>query len=1288
MTKKFRLSAIFTFVAILILSIMASASLLVSPARATENSTSGVFQMEYGASIQLSKNGLRFKAKMSEDYYEKIMSSENVTLYGFIARVEEFDRVIAYSDFITGGKRVGGVLDKEKIYLGEDGYYYVNIVMTNLAEGNRGYQDDSFSAIVFIEDKTSGSAKYTYAEFAKDESGHVNIEAQNRLQYDVVNSAFLDGKESYESRIISAYGSWYGTAEYPIVINTEEQYKSLVAKLSANTVFANSVQNRHVFIKLDVANAVSSYDASQKIEKYVTTVTETQGHTVTFWDGNKIVARQFVADGAEVDLPDDPTHEGYVFIGWIGDTSSITEDSDVYAKWEPSKGSKITFANGTMSSYGVSVANGNQLTSNSTADAVIGQKVVLASGVYSDGAHPSGSNYATVDGSGNAQTPTPGKVDQAYLAYDGTYGFNDYIAFDFTGKNMPSVAFFANSYNNSMYYENGGKSGVVVLTGVTEQDGSLYVLEDKGDLQRMDMFNGKGLVVCGPEMAGYINSVGVNGTFDFDNGVATNSDNMNTALGRANLDNNTKYRVIMGMQKSGNALVVVYRLYNLETGELVEDFSAQTWAYFSESMLGKSFDSYASGSIVLYGHFGTPVILDKTYPIYEDTTLDGAWRQSCGSSFNDRVSFSGDSVILGEGIMGSPTNGYIGPSLNDNGDQAYYAFDGEYGLGDYVAFDFTGKNMPEVAFFAKNYDGYMYAEDFTKQGIVVASGVMMWDGSKYSSLGSNCTKVAVSGPFMGLFQAATEGKGGNMMADFPSALARQNLVDGTHYRVIIGFSEHNTKINLHIYLYNLDTGEVVENSTTESYEFFTGSDEKVGNMTTDDLVGSIVLYGKFYQITTTIDKIHGVFEDTTVLDIVASLEMNQKTITFKNYDGTLLSTQNVSVGIVPEYVGEIPTRPSDAIFESYEFIGWDKELTAVTENAEYTAVFERKQRENVNVTTSPDVTLDGDKVILGAGSIGDGANYTIGQNNDDGKDGPSYVHQSYLAFDGNYDLNDYIAFDFTGKNMPEVAFFAKNYNDSMYAEGTSKQGIVVVTGITTYNGGLDSGVNGNGTQINYGYPYMIQNAADGGFVEGAFANSALGRANLVDGTHYRVIMGFTEHNEVAKITLKWCLYNLDTNTVVEQSSMSSWGYLDGINHKARGDLSGSIVLYGKFGTTCTIDKVWGVFEDTDIEVPMTALNAGTTYTVSFTDDRQQFLQIMGKHFVYTHFHTTQIQRFIRSSAIKRGHALLLGFHTVIQCFLCHQEFSLLIGNYHGRNNLSPQILRERIDIGTGTLLIP
>ena len=171
--------------------------------------------------------------------------------------------------------------------------------------------------------------------------------------------------------------------------------------------------------------------------------------------------------------------------------------------------------------------------------------------------------------------------------------------------------------------------------------------------------------------------------------------------------------------------------------------------------------------------------------------------------------------------------------------------------------------------------------------------------------------------------------------------------------------------------------------------------------------------------------------------------------------------------------------------------------------------------------------------------------------------------------------------------MPEIAFFAKNYNDTMYYE-EGKQGVVVYTGITTYDG-QDAPINldkPNGTFINYGFPYMIQNAANGAFTRGAFADSQLGRANLVDGTHYRVIMGFTEYAEAGGIELKWCLYNLDTNTVVEESSMATWNFFTGsnaqVNNMTVEDLVGSIVLYGKFGTELTIDKLYGVYENTTI----------------------------------------------------------------------------------------------------------
>ena len=221
MRKSIKLTTIFTCLVAFFASLILSFSFLITPAKAD---TTSVFQMGYGASVKLSGNGLRFKAKMSQDYYDMLVTNDpndDVLIYGYISPVEILSSVTEYSDFINGGKRVGGELDQNKIYQGADGYYYANIVMTNL--------ETSFSAIVFIEDNTGSSPKYTYAQLASDEAGHINIEAQNRLQYDIVNAAFLDGAENYESKLIDTYGSWYGTEEYPIFINTETEYQSFVS---------------------------------------------------------------------------------------------------------------------------------------------------------------------------------------------------------------------------------------------------------------------------------------------------------------------------------------------------------------------------------------------------------------------------------------------------------------------------------------------------------------------------------------------------------------------------------------------------------------------------------------------------------------------------------------------------------------------------------------------------------------------------------------------------------------------------------------------------------------------------------------------------------------------------------------------------------------------------------------------------------------------------------------------------------------------------------------------------
>ena len=408
---------------------------------------------------------------------------------------------------------------------------------------------------------------------------------------------------------------------------------------------------------------------------------------------------QFIADGEDT-TPPEITRDGCKFAGWVGATTEITQDGEVYAKWTFDMGEAKDI--GDMTVYGTTLASGDAI---SNKNSVIGQKVVLASGYLGDGAYYPGTTNEKPDPTDEKNT-----ADQAYIAYDGNYGFNDYFVADFTGKNMPTIAFFANNYDSSIFYGKGTKNGVVVATGLTWPDGRTFT-EDESYCT--SVFNGHGLCMWGPHMI-YSTAKNADGN-DGSKGVLLHSNVSNAALGRANLVDGKKYRVVMGMQPgddlSNKAIKLVYNLYDLDSGSLVESQAINTYNFFADGWAnaGQTRDQFCQGSIVAYGYFGTQTVLDKTYDIFEDTTIDEIAKEM-GLPFGSNVSASGDTITLGKGSIGGGANYVIGQNNGGSVDQSYLALDGNYGVNDYVALDFTGKNMPEIAFFAKNYNNSMYVQ--------------------------------------------------------------------------------------------------------------------------------------------------------------------------------------------------------------------------------------------------------------------------------------------------------------------------------------------------------------------------------------------------------------------------------------------------------------------------------------------------------------------------------------------------------------------------------------------------
>ena len=71
-------------------------------------------------------------------------------------------------------------------------------------------------------------------------------------------------------------------------------------------------------------------------------------------------------------------------------------------------------------------------------------------------------------------------------------------------------------------------------------------------------------------------------------------------------------------------------------------------------------------------------------------------------------------------------------------------------------------------------------------------------------------------------------------------------------------------------------------------------------------------------------------------------ELRTYTITWKNYDGTVLEVdENVPYGTTPTYDGDEPVRPNKRGV-TYTFIGWDYVVSPVWDNKTYTAMFSEK----------------------------------------------------------------------------------------------------------------------------------------------------------------------------------------------------------------------------------------------------------------------------------------------------------------------------------------------------------
>ena len=254
---------------------------------------------------------------------------------------------------------------------------------------------------------------------------------------------------------------------------------------------------------------------------------------------------------------------------------------------------------------------------------------------------------STYEGSPNI--PKVGSTDMSYIAFNGSYGYNDYVVFDFTGSNMPIISFANNEVTNTVFNNasttqtsstdstlwagiaDESVTGWVWFNGLYQDDGTAYGGMTNAHASRLTLI-GKNKVLCFDD-----NSNGKGGGFRANLGSASD---MNPLSIRALQNVTETYRMIIGFDESSKKLQMC--AINMVTGDIVYQYD---WAFGNHTL--------TEGSITLHGQFGKTTVLDQVIGVVENTTLDALiTKYGKDTDYSDE-----DPVVLNRYAYSGPSDG-------------------------------------------------------------------------------------------------------------------------------------------------------------------------------------------------------------------------------------------------------------------------------------------------------------------------------------------------------------------------------------------------------------------------------------------------------------------------------------------------------------------------------------------------------------------------------------------------------------------------------------------------------
>ncbi len=698
-----------------------------------------------------------------------------------------------------------------------------------------------------------------------------------------------------------------------------------------------------------------------------------------------------------------------------------------------------------------------------------------------------------------------------YLAFNGEaggngYGANTYVMADFTGKNLPQVAFFCNDVKPSF---TDGSSGVLFYNGFGESKWKNSVHPGR-------------MVIYGPNKISQAK-------FDhYDRMVGNVAQGDPCPASWNGLDDNCQYRYIVGIENATKtSMVARILLINLTNSERVLDYTQTIKDYElpncsqdpcpHEDMCKENLNlasNYYSGSIVLYGRYGFDLTLDKVYtPI---TGISDIYELDQCAEFKDDFK-----------------------KTYDKEDTANVA--------DFIVIPST------------DYEFYVVAPDGSRVEIDNDGNFTFEKSGTYRLYYDPCnadvrkssTTIKVLYDLDKPFEDDQLEKDGALVTATSQQIAVENTI-----ATYIKEGARSTRF------YTIPASTSLDIGITNEFVNFVFMNRRVQGISFEIYSPNAVTYKLKPETTDTTNAAYlredytGSIEAETWTKVTLSRDLmmaNYATYRSKSYPIALRLEGNFAAqtGVYVDNVQLVIEEVNGTV---------DSEAQAfMTEN---------------NITAYGYNSINADMSV----SLQKG--YYQGNPTHGKTPWMSDDDVPYIAYNGNYGAGSYVVVDFTGKNVPQLCFFAKEVTSSLL---DGKAGVYVHTGLVAPNGDIGAGVHDAGRVTFFGpnkieYRHVDSQGRLGkqfGYMTDNPVNSPLSVNGLVDGVHYRYVIGIKKV-ESGKFLLDQMLINLDTNTKEVEYLATEIGngaftteYLSG----------GSIVMYGRYNYAITLDKIYDVYEN-------------------------------------------------------------------------------------------------------------